>query len=134
VEPAMPVARQLGALQLAILRVLWEREEATATEVHQALFDEHGLAPTTIATMLKKMEAKRLVTHRVDGRVFIYRASHERAAVEKSMLVEFIDRAFCGDSLALVNHLLDAGELDGRELSELKKRIAARKRTEGGAA
>ena len=49
---------QLGNLQLAIMRVLWADGECTVTSVHQALHPRHGLAPTTIATMLKKMEAK----------------------------------------------------------------------------
>ncbi|MYI22739.1 MAG: BlaI/MecI/CopY family transcriptional regulator, partial [Gammaproteobacteria bacterium] len=48
--------RQLGDLQLAIMRVLWERGEAPAIEVHQALFEERRLAVTTIKTMLRKLE------------------------------------------------------------------------------
>ncbi len=124
--------RQLGALQLAILRVLWERGEASANEVHQALLEEHGLAPTTIATMLKKMEAKALVDHRVDGRVFVYRAVHQQADVERSMVDEFVDRAFLGDSLALVNHLLAAGEIEETEIAALKKKIASRRREKAG--
>ena len=42
----------LGDLQLAIMRELWTRGEATVAEVHGALLDERGLALTTIATML----------------------------------------------------------------------------------
>lgn len=129
----MQEARQLGALQLAILRVLWDRDEASVAEVHQALHQEHGLALTTIATMLKKMEAKSLVDHRVDGRVFVYRSTHDRAAVERSMVTEFVDRAFLGDPLALVNHLIARGELEPREIQQLKERIAKKKKEAGGA-
>jgi BlaI family penicillinase repressor len=128
----MQEARQLGALQLSILRVLWERGEASVAEVHQALHREHRLALTTIATMLKKMEAKELVDHRVDGRVFVYRATYDRAAVERSMVAEFVDRAFLGDPLALVNHLLAEGELDAGEIRRLKETIAKKKREKGG--
>ena len=35
--------RQLGDLQLAIMRVLWERGEAAASDVHKALLEERGL-------------------------------------------------------------------------------------------
>ena len=62
----------LGKLQLAIMRVLWSDGESTVAEVHRALEPSHGLAPTTIATMLKKMEAKGVVSHRTEGRRFIY--------------------------------------------------------------
>jgi len=51
----------LGDLQSAIMRILWQRGEASVNDVHSTLLDERGLAPTTIATMLKKMEAKGVV-------------------------------------------------------------------------
>ena len=57
----------LGDLQHAIMAVLWERGEATAARVHEALREERGLAPTTIATMLRKMEDKGVVAHRAEG-------------------------------------------------------------------
>src|SRR4030042_858052 len=63
----------LGDLQHAIMAVLWERGEATAASVHEALREERGLAPTTIATMLRKMEDKGIVAHRAEGRQFVYR-------------------------------------------------------------
>ena len=47
----------LGDLQLAIMRVLWSQGEATVADVHRALLEERGLAPTTIATMLVKMDS-----------------------------------------------------------------------------
>jgi len=48
----------LGDLQHAIMAVLWKRGEATVAEVHGALREERGLAPTTIATMLRKMRTR----------------------------------------------------------------------------
>ena len=65
--------RKLGDLQLAIMRVLWERGEAAASEVHKALLEERGLAVTTVKTMLRKLEEYGCVDHRANGRQFIYR-------------------------------------------------------------
>lgn len=128
----MSEARQLGALQLAILRLLWEKGEGTAGEVHQGLKPHRDLAPTTIATMLAKMEKKRLVDHRAEGRVFVYRALVDQSQVNRSMVSEFVDRLFLGDPLALVNHLISEGELAPSELTALKRRIAEQKRAKGG--
>ena len=63
--------QSLGDLQHAIMRILWSAGEATSAQVHAALLVERGLAPTTIATMLRKMEQKGVVTHRAVGRQFI---------------------------------------------------------------
>lgn len=121
----MPELRQLGDLQLAILRVLWEQREASAADVHEALHPERGLAPTTIATMLAKLEKKGLIAHRSEGRQFIYRAKVGEDEVQRSLVADLVDRVFLGDPSALVNHLIDAGEIDVRELEKLKQRIAA---------
>lgn len=120
----MPDTRQLGDLQLAILRVLWERGEASAAQVHQDLWDERGLAPTTIATMLTKMEKRGLVDHRAEGRQYIYRPLVERGEVRRTMVSEFVDRLFLGDPAALVNHLLSEHALDDDELAALRRKIA----------
>ena len=120
----MADARTLGDLQLAILRELWVRGEATVAAVHEALRPTRGLAPTTIATMLTKMEKRALVTHRVEGRQFVYRAAVARDEVERSMVAELVDRLFQGDPAALVNRLLDEGSFGDDDLTAIKRRIA----------
>jgi BlaI family penicillinase repressor len=117
-------APQLGDLQLAIMRVLWDREEATAAEVHEALAAERGLAPTTIATMLTKLEKKGVVTHRVDGRRFVYRPEVSEQAVRRSMLGTLTSRLFGGEVTALVAHLLAEHPIDRNELAEIEELLA----------
>ncbi|HEX2165225.1 MAG TPA: BlaI/MecI/CopY family transcriptional regulator [Thermoanaerobaculia bacterium] len=115
----------LGDLQLAIMRVLWERGEAAAAEVHEALLAERGLAPTTIATMLAKMERKGVVAHRAEGRRFLYRPTVSEPQVRRSMVGELTERLFGGDRVALVSHLLAEHDLDPAELAELFRLTAA---------
>ena len=113
----------LGDLQHAIMAVLWERGEATTADVHQALQEERGLALTTIATMLRKMEDKGVVTHRAEGRQFVYRPTVSRAEIRESMVGELVERVFGGDARALVAHLVSEHEIDTRELGELRERL-----------
>lgn len=120
----MSQRHQLGDLQLAIMRVLWTQGEASAGEVHTALLDERGLALTTIKTMLRKMEEKGIVTHRAEGRTFIYRAAVKESDVREGMVGYVVERMFAGDGAALVNHLIEVGEIDAAELAGLRKRLA----------
>jgi BlaI family transcriptional regulator, penicillinase repressor len=113
----------LGKLQLAIMRVLWSHGESTVTDVHRALEPSHGLAPTTIATMLKKMEGKGVVTHRTEGRRFIYRATVSEDAITRSMVADLKERLFDGSAAALVSHLLRAHEVDDDELAALRRQL-----------
>jgi predicted transcriptional regulator len=119
---------RLGDLQLKIMRVLWERTEATVTDVHQALGRQTGLAYTTIATMLRKMESRGLARHRTEGRRFIYSAAVESHAITRSMADDLIDRVFEGSLADMVSHLLSTREVSGDELRQLERLIAERKK------
>ncbi|MBM4063865.1 MAG: BlaI/MecI/CopY family transcriptional regulator [Planctomycetes bacterium] len=119
--------RNLGDLQLAILRALWDSGEAPVAAVHEALRGR-GLALTTIATMLRKMEEKGLVAHRENGRQFLYRARLDPALVQKNLVGDLVAKLFDGDPLELVNHLLRAGEIDLAELDLLRQRVAEAER------
>ena len=127
----MTRSHQLGELQLAIMRVLWDGGEATVADVHRALASERGLATTTIATMLRKMEDKGVVTHREEGRSFVYRAAIAPEQVHRRMVGDLVERLFDGDPLELVNHLVREGEIELGELDQLRKQIALAKRKAG---
>ncbi len=117
---------RLGDLQLKIMKVLWERPCGVA-EVHQALSDS-GLAYTTVATMLRKMEARGLVRHREEGRRFIYQAAVRPDDVTRSMAGDVLERLFEGRLADLVSHLLATREVSRDELAELERLIAERKK------
>lgn len=123
-------SHHLGDLQLAIMRILWSREEASVADVHEALEPERGLALTTIATMLAKMEKKGVVDHRSEGRKFIYRPRVSEGQVRRSMVSDLTSQLFRGDVYAFVNHLLSEHEIESRELDQLRELIAAREKEE----
>ena len=118
---------RLGTLQLKIMKTLWERREATIADIHSALGRRATLAYVTIATVLRRMEARGLVTHRSEGRTFVYRASVAENAVAHNMAGEMVDRLFGGNLAALFSNLLSRREIDPQELAELERLIQERK-------
>ena len=90
---------------------------------------ERDLAYTTVATMLRKMETRGLVRHRVDGRSFVYRPAVGSDAVTRGMSDHLLDRLFEGSLADLVTHLLTTREVSREELSKLEKLIAERKKS-----
>lgn len=119
---------RLGDLQLRILRVLWSRRKAHVAEVQAALPDDQ-LAYTTVATMLRKMEARGLVRHHEEGRRFIYEAAVTEAMVTRSMSDDLIDRLFGGSLTDAVCHLLEHREISRGELNRLEELIRQRKKS-----
>jgi len=117
---------QLGDLQLAIVRVLWEHGPCTVLQVHEALVGERGLSASTIGTMLQKMERKGVVRHRRDGRRYLYRAAVAEEDVRRTMVGSLMHRLFGGDPLALLGHLVREEEIGGSDLEALRSEIARR--------
>ena len=122
-----PTIHRLGELQLKIMQVLWLAREATVNDVLTALKAEK-LAYTTIATMLRKMEVRGLVKHVTEGRVFIYRPMIGEEAVATSMADHWVEKLFSGSLSEAVSHLLTTREVSRKELDELERLIAERKK------
>lgn len=120
----MPESHQLTELQLALSRVLWHRGEATIAEICDALRPERSLAPTTVATLLSRLERRGIVSHRVEARQFVYRATVTEDAVRHSMLSELTEQLFDGDVAELVSHLLSASDMSSGDLEKVKEMIA----------
>lgn len=119
----------LTELQLAIMNVLWTRGEATIGDVREALRPERDLAHTTVSTLLTRMEKKDLVTHRTEGRQYVYMPVVEEQLVRQSVVSEFsgvADSLFGGDVADLVTHLLAASDVGADDLARVRRMIEAR--------
>ena len=114
---------QLTPLQLDLMRVLWTRKEASVQEVHAALAQDRGLAPTTIATLLRRLEKRGLVAHRTEGRQFLFRARVGEDEARGAMVAELAERLFGGDPAQLVHHLLSKNQLRAGDLARVRKLI-----------
>ena len=119
---------ELSELQLAVMRVLWQRSRATVAEVQEALEPERGLALTTVATVLTRLEKAGLVAHRASGRHYLYRPLVSEEEVRRSMVSVLAERLFEGDVAALVSHLVNAREIKPGDLARVRQLIEAKER------
>ena len=119
----MPDRHQLTELQFAILRVLWDKGEATVQDIWEALHAERGLAQTTIATMLSRLERRGVVTRRAQARQYHYKAAVTEQDVQHSMVGELTERLFDGDVTALVQHLISGKDIKPGDLTKIREMI-----------
>lgn len=119
---------KLGHLQLAVLRSLWQRENASVNDVHADLYDALKLAPTTVATVLRRMETRGLVMHIEEGRQFLYQPLISEDDVAESAAEEVLDHLFEGRLAEMVSHLLGKRRVSGKELDVLAALIAAKRK------
>ena len=125
------MAMELTDLQLSLMRVIWSRGEASVSDVHEAVEPERGLALTTVATILTRLEKAGLVSRRPAGRHYLYRALVSEEEVRRSMVSGLAERLFQGDVTALVSHLLDEGDVAPGDLDRVRRLIDLKQRKEG---
>lgn len=123
VSPRRTRLGDLTPAQLEVMRVVWERREATAADVHEALSAKRSVAPTTVLTLLRRLEARGWLAHRVVGRAHVYRATRDRARSVGAILARLRDVAFGGSTEGLVSTLLDAGSVTPEEIRALRARL-----------
>jgi predicted transcriptional regulator len=111
---------QLSELQLAVLRVLWSRGEAATAEVVADLSAGRGLAHTTVATLLTRLEKRGVVASRRDGRTLVYRPLVSESDVRRSMVAGLVTTLFKGDPAELVAHLVRDDEVTPGDLERLR--------------
>jgi BlaI family transcriptional regulator, penicillinase repressor len=113
----------LSELQLAILRVLWKRGEASTADVVADLGARRGLAPTTLATLLTRLAKRGVLGQRRDGRTLVYRALVSEPDVQRSMVSDLVANVFKGDATELLAHLLREEEVAPGDLAKVRARL-----------
>jgi predicted transcriptional regulator len=119
----MPDRHELTDLQTAVLRLLWEQGELTVAQIWEQLYAERKLAQTTVATIVARLQRRRILSRRTRDRQFVYRALVTEADVQHSMVRELTERLFAGDVTALVSHLLSARDMAPGDIARLKKML-----------
>ncbi|MEP6939309.1 MAG: BlaI/MecI/CopY family transcriptional regulator [Rudaea sp.] len=113
----------LSELQIAVVRVLWQRGEASVTDIAAVLAAERGLAHTTVATLLTRLEKRGVVGLRREGRQLVYRAEVSESRVRRSMVADLVGSLFGGDARELVAHLVSEREIAPGDIARARRRL-----------
>jgi BlaI family transcriptional regulator, penicillinase repressor len=116
--------KTLTELELEIMRVVWNKEEATVEDIRRS-FEDQGkpLALPSVRTMLAILQDKGYVARRPQGRGFAYRARVPREDARESIVRDLIDRAFDGSALGLVATLVGGDLVSKSEVGKVKDLI-----------
>jgi BlaI family penicillinase repressor len=109
---------RLGRRELEILNVVWDLSEATVQEVCDRLARPHH---STVHTMMRTLECKGLLDHRVFGRTFVYRSLVSREHVRGSKVRELCDVLFGGSFSLIFTSMLHCSSMSRAELGELRR-------------
>ncbi len=118
--------RELGsaqptAVELEILRILWELGPSPVRAVHEKLAAAKGTNYSTTVKMLSVMLTKGLVKRKEDAKPHIWRAAITRERAAKKFLTELIAKVYDGSAMSLVLQALSSGKASKDEIDEARR-------------
>jgi BlaI family penicillinase repressor len=106
--------------ELAMLRVLWDRGEATRRQVTDAIYPDGGEAHySTVQKLLGRLERKGFVRHERRDNILVFTADVDRDEFIRRRLQTLADKVCGGAAAPLVMNLVRSQPLSSDEVEEL---------------
>jgi BlaI family transcriptional regulator, penicillinase repressor len=113
--------RRISDAELHVMEVLWAASQPlTATEVAERIDAERGWSLATVKTMLSRLAAKGALSHREEGRRYLYSPAIERDSYVGIESRRFVDRLFGGRLSPLVARLAEEDSLDQADIAAIE--------------
>lgn len=109
----------LTDVELELISILWKMGEGSVNDVIFLLPPERELAYTSVSTILRILEQKKILKTRKEGRGHVYIPLLTKDEYEKKALNHVVEKVF-ESPMALVKQLLDSNKLTEKELEEIK--------------
>jgi len=119
----MPERPALSKGEMEVARILWGLKKATVREVYEALPAQRQMDFATVQTYLRRLDTKGYVKADLDGRTRVYAPRVRPATVIRETVGDLVDRLFGGETLPLMRHLIEDGQVSDEELAELRQMI-----------
>ena len=114
---------ELGELQRTVLETVWDLGEASVHQVRAQLNRTKQLAYTTVLSAMQKLEKAGWLSHRAEGKSYVYFATQTREHAGAGSVRRLAKRLFKGDAMTMFQHLIREGNLNSDELGELRRMI-----------
>lgn len=113
--------KKLFDSEACVMEVLWEKGAVSAKEISLILAEKIGWNKNTTYTVLKKLEAKGLISREDPG--FICTPLITQGERQKAEAASLVEKVFGGSRKALFSALLEDEPLSEEEIDALKKLI-----------
>ena len=113
----------LSRAQRELMEVIWDHGELGVLEATTLMNKQRPVARNTIRTLLERMREKGWLTHRVDGRSYLYSPTVPREESLGQRVMDMVDKACGGNPEKLMMALLDYRGLSEEEVLRISKML-----------
>ncbi len=116
-------SKMLTDVELELMTILWRIGEGSVASVMAELPEGRDLAYTSVSTIVRILEQKKILKTRKEGRCHIYIPLLSKADYEAKTVRHVVENVFEGAPVTLIRTLLDTVNLKDEELEELRQII-----------
>lgn len=120
-------AEPLTAAEWKVMNVVWRRKRCAAREVCEEARSEHGWAPSTVKTLLRRLVEKGYLQTTQIGNSFLYRPTRPALQALRHAADALLHNALEGTVGPLLAHMVKRSQLSADELAELRALLDDRK-------
>ncbi len=111
---------QISDAEWVVMNLIWESQPVDARLVMDELGGANGWSDATVKTMLHRLVKKGALTHKADGKRYLYRAKVRRGDCVRKASRSFLDRVFGGQAAPALLHLVKTAQLSAEEVAEIR--------------
>lgn len=119
---------KLTPVEHELMEILWKIRQGTVHEVMEHLPKSRKLAYTSVSTMLRILQQKKILGAEKVGRQHIYQPLLHKEKFTTHSVNHMVNQVFSGSPVELVTYLMNQRKLTTQELSEIQKLINTKKR------
>jgi predicted transcriptional regulator len=116
-------SKMLTDVELELMTILWRIGEGSVAGVMAELPQGRDLAYTSVSTILRILEQKKILKTRKEGRGHIYIPLMSKSDYEAKTVRHVVNNVFEGAPITLIKTLLDTVNLKNDDLEEIRKII-----------
>jgi len=114
----------LGDQELALLGWVAEHGPVSVGQAAAEYGAAHGLARSTVLTMMERLRAKKRLQRRRSAGVYVYAAREAQDQVLRGLVQSFVETKLAGSVSPFVYYLTEKSDVSESELSALEALVA----------
>jgi BlaI family transcriptional regulator, penicillinase repressor len=119
--------KDLSAAEWKVMRIVWDMQKGMAREIYTVAGEEHGWAPPTVKTLLKRLVDKGYLVTTAVGNGFVYRPAQSAISILRNAADRLLENATRTATGPLLAHIVESTPLSDDDLDALQQLIEEKK-------
>lgn len=116
--------QNISESELEVMKILWQKQEATSGEIIEELKDKSDWKPKTIQTLITRLVSKEVVqVDKSNKKSYIYSTTVSEDEYKDDASKSFLEKLYSGSINKMVLSFVKSKKLSKSEIEELKEML-----------